>query len=66
MPEDLEYWRSVLTGAVLRRGTLQHPEVLWVSRMMDAWIVAEQRRLAGEAEDPVGVEDSPSASGTRR
>jgi hypothetical protein len=66
MPDELEYWRSLLTGAVLRRGTLQHPEVLWLSRMVDARILAEQRRLANVAGSPEGAETPPSVSGTGR
>lgn len=56
---DLEYWRDQLAQAVKRRGSLQHPEVLRISTILDQYVVAAQKGAPKDSPGP-GPESEPT------
>lgn len=43
MELEIEYWRAKLCDAVDRYGSLQHPEVIRLSHILDDWVVKAER-----------------------
>lgn len=55
----LEYWRDQLAQAVERWGSLQHPEVIRISTILDEYVVAAQTGSPEDSSDP-GSELEPT------